>query len=528
MNITLPPRCGQQPIPAISDTRQITVIGANGTGKTHFCDALLKSAGDKAFILNALKAINADTYHNKLPGSIESRFENMVVGTQLVEIKTSTEFEKLFAIMLQDEFMDLMAFKTRTLLNPEEKQSELPKTKLDTTIRTWQRIFPNNRVLREQGKLLFTNDQGAKPYSSMRLSDGEKTVLYYIGATLYAMPDAVILVDEPEVFLHHSITQTLWNVIESLRPDCTFIYNTHDVDFAASRTDNTCIWIRSFDVENQQWNYEIMQPGEGLSDELYFDLVGSRKPILFIEGDATHSIDSRLYPLIFTEYTVKPMGSCNKVIEATRSFNDLRDFHQLDSHGIVDRDRRDEKEVEYLRLKKIFVPDVAEVENLMLLPDVIRAAASYTRRDPERVLARVQGAVMRMFAQKLKSQALEHVRHRVKRNVEVRIDKKFTCITALEDHMVDLVNEINPRGMYEDLCRKFHQYSAANDYEAVLRVFNEKKMLVECDIASLLGLNNKDDYIRLVLNILKTRKPESERIRTAIKRAFGIEQQKND
>ena len=84
--------------------------------------------------------------------------------------------------------------------------------------------------------------------------------------------------------------------------------------------------------------------------------MGSRKPVLFIEGDGIHSIDARLYPLLFKDYSVKSLGSCNKVIEATRTFNDLTGF---DSRGIVDRDRRDDKEVAYLRGKRIMVPEVA-------------------------------------------------------------------------------------------------------------------------------------------------------------------------
>ena len=31
---------------------------------------------------------------------------------------------------------------------------------------------------------------------------------------LYAKPDAIIFVDDPEIYIHHSIMQALWNVIE--------------------------------------------------------------------------------------------------------------------------------------------------------------------------------------------------------------------------------------------------------------------------------------------------------------------------
>ena len=40
----------------------------------------------------------------------------------------------------------------------------------------------------------------------------------------------------------------------------------------------------------------------------------------------------------------------------------MKDFHTLDSKGIVDRDRRTEGEIAYLREQHIYVPNVAEVE----------------------------------------------------------------------------------------------------------------------------------------------------------------------
>ena len=316
--------------------------------------------------------------------------------------------------------------------------------------------------------------------------------------------------------------QALWNVIEEMRPDCTFVYNTHDIDFVSSRTENVCVWVRNYDLAHNAWDYEIVETGETLSEELYFDLLGSRKPILFVEGDASHSIDSKLYSLIFTEYTVKPLGSCNKVIESTRAFNDLQNFHHLDSHGVVDRDRRSDKEVQYLRDKKILVPDVAEIENILMLEGVIKAVAQWRKKDEAYVFLKVKTAVINQFKSELRKQALEHVRHRMKRMAAVCIDRRFSDIRSLEDHISDLLNELNPRAYYEELCRDFHRYVASGDYNAVLKVFNEKSMLVNSNVAALCGMSNKDAYIRTVLHILKGDSRAARDIRKAIKECFGI------
>ena len=521
MDIRLPKRMdGHQP-EVLLESKQITIIGNNGSGKSRFCSALVDELGDKAYRISALKALFPTPASAKpLAGSIDDLFNRMNEANPQVKNLADTEFDKLFYVMLNDEFRELMNFKAHKLM---EEQMEFPKTKLDVTVKKWQEVFPKNKVLRENGTLMFTSEGYEDKYPLRRLSDGEKSVLYYIGAVQYAMPDAAILVDDPETFIHSSIMRTLWNVLEQMRPDCTFIYNTHDVEFASSRIDNQCVWVKEFDPDSKAWDYEVMTSSRDLDGAL-LDLLGSRKPVLFIEGDDKHSIDSRLYPLIFPEYTVKPLGSCNKVIETVRTFGDLQNFHQLDSRGIVDRDRRSDEEVEYLRKKNILVPNVAEIENILMLEGVIRAVARYKHRNEDIVFPKVKKRVIEMFTRELKQQALMHVRHRVKHDVELRIDMKFRNISALEEHMVELVSEINPRGMYDQLCREFHVYEDNEDYASILRVYNQKLMIGESNVATLCGYKGKDDYIRGVLNILKGGSREAGAIRAAIKACFGLEE----
>jgi hypothetical protein len=219
---------------------------------------------------------------------------------------------------------------------------------------------------------------------------------------------------------------------------------------------------------------------------------------------------------------VKPLGSCNKVIESVRSFNDLSAFHHMDSWGIVDRDRRDGLEVEYLRKKKVMVPNVAEIENMLLIEGVVKAVARQRHKNPDDVFNSVKRAVIKMFTAELKQQALMHVRHRVKHEVEVRIDRKFRNINALEEHMIDLVNEIDPRSMYETLCREFHQYVIEGNYAMILQVYNQKMILGDSNVAALCGLAKKDDYIKQVLHILKSGSREARVIRRAIQQCFGV------
>ena len=521
MDLLLPNKITGKKGEILRDVRQVTIIGANGAGKTRFCNKLVEQCGEQAYRISALRAIfPVEDNRPQLKGSIGERFDKLNQNMQQVVNTAKSEFDKLSYVMLIDEFRDLMNFKAHQLMG---EAIGFPKTKLDKVVKMWQEVFPKNKVLRENGKILFTTEGQSDKYSSLRLSDGEKAVLYYLGAVLYAMEDAVIFVDDPETFIHPSIMHTLWNVIEEMRPDCTFVYSTHDVDFASSRVDNKCVWVKDFNPEQETWDYEVLSSSTNLSDSLYIDLLGTRKPVLFVEGDEEHSIDSRLYALVFPEYTIKPLGSCNKVIESVRSFNDLEGLHHLDSWGIVDRDRRDEKEVEYLRKKKILVPNVAEIENILMLEGVVRAVAKYRHKNEDDVFASVSRAVIKNFDNEIRQQALMHTRHRVKHDIEIRVDMKFRNISALEDHMIDLVNEINPRGIYEMLCREFHVYVQKKNYDKVLMVYNQKLMLTRSGVAGLCGLKSREEYIKMVLKILKGNGREALAIRNAIKRCFGLD-----
>lgn len=423
----------------------------------------------------------------------------------------ATEAERLMGLMLSEEMTTLLAYKV------EGRSGKLPETKLDLVLKLWREIFPDNEVLRHNGTLLFESLGDGGRRSQMKLSPGEKLVLYYFGAVLYAPHNAVIPIESPELFLHPTTLRSVWDRVEALRPDCTFIYTTHDLDFASTRSSATTIWVRGCDPDADIFDYDILPPDSPLREDMYLAILGARRPVLFIEGDNTHSIDSKLYPLIFPNHTVRALGSCDRVIESTRVFNSLEAFHHLDSMGIVDRDRRSSQEVEYLRRKKIMVPEVAEIENLLMIEEVIKTVASVHRRDERRAFEKVRNAVISMFDADMRQQALLHTRHYVKHMMEHRIDGRFASITKLEEHMNDLVAEINPRAIYEQFCREFHDYVRNGDYASVLRVYNQKAMVGQSNVGPLTGTGDKRGYLTAVLNILKTNTPAAERIRRALR-----------
>lgn len=518
MEFTLPTKLNTTQ-PVRLDTRVLVVIGANGIGKSSFGRDLLDRYPQQAEKISGIHALfinNEETDASE--GNELSRLQSMI--KERLFMPRLSEYEKLILSLQTEEFEAAVTYKEACKDCPDLPP---PLTKIDRIQTIWEKMFPHNRLLRKSGfiEVISTGQEPGGAYTASRMSDSEKLVFYLIGAVLHARPQALLVIEEPETLLHNFIKTQLWDEIEAIRPDCTFVYLTHDIDFAASRSDSKRIWIRSYHADAKIWDYELIESNDGFPEEVYMEILGSRKPILFIEGTDSNSIDSRLYPLIFPEYMVKPMGGCQKVIETTKAFGQLKDFHTLDSKGIVDRDRRTQGEINYLREQHIFVPDVAEVENLLMIEAVVKTVARRLMKNPEEVFKQVKENVIRLFEKELEAQVILHAKHVVRKKLETTVDRKITSVEQLTEHVESIRQQIHVGEIYKTMKEEFRRYAETGDYKSILRVYNQKGMLPQSRLCSICGISNKESYLNLILSILKENKEDAEAIRTAIKESLG-------
>lgn len=452
--------------------RLFVLLGGNGSGKSLFMNEIFRLNNENVFCISAVTG--------GIPGRVTPSLKQL-----MAQISVDEDKEK-FAILKS----------------------------------IWEETFPGNKINDKDGKIRITNRSGKDTIALTTLSRGEKAALYYIASALLAPKDALILVDSPSLFLHPTAVGLLWDRIERTRRDCRFVYDTNDANFLSRQNRTTAIWIKDYDASGHTWDYQVITNGD-LPDEIFLQMMGSRRPILFTEGDAAHSIDIRLYSMVFPELTVKPLGSCDKVIESTRTMLSLRAMHHIDSYGLVDRDRRSDEEVGYLRAKHILVPEVAEVENIFLSPGVILTMAEIKGKSGKKILKAARQEVMHKFEQMLDDQALQHTRHRMKRDVERKIDARFTCITALELHIKSLIKKLRPRDVFDHLRAEFRKMLKGGDYEGVLKVFNHKPLLTGSCAPRMLGFANSDDYINGVVTALKQGDEKSAQLRNEIRKLFA-------
>ncbi|EDO28040.1 predicted protein, partial [Nematostella vectensis] len=239
----------------------------------------------------------------------------------------------------------------------------------------------SRRIECKDGVNITANSDDGRSYPAIQMSDGEKVMLYLIAQVLQAPIQGFIVVDEPEMYLHKTILKKLWDILESERSDCLFIYLTHDLDFATSRTTAKKIWIKSF-THPDKWEIEDI-PTDQIPESLLFELLGSRKNILFCEG-VKGSIDERVYSTLFPELTIMPVGSCFDVINHTKAFNKLSNVNTK-AFGIIDSDHHDLERLEKLEKENVYSFKIAEVENLFLDIDFLTILATQLLVDTAKI-----------------------------------------------------------------------------------------------------------------------------------------------
>ncbi|MEZ4808899.1 MAG: AAA family ATPase [Allomuricauda sp.] len=526
MKINLPTKKGDPNTSPEVEFNHLVVIGANGSGKTRFGSWIEEMYAGSTHRISAQKSLQMplvsvpstmDRAEKEFfyGGYSENWKEHSYVSQKVINrwgrnINTHllNDFSKLMNLLHTEEYEQSLLYK--------EGKIEKPVTKLDTVQRIWEHVLPHRKLIKRAGKIeTYPTDDESKVYESSEMSDGERVIFYLIGEVICTPKESIIIIDEPEMHIHKALVKELFDLIEQERTDCSFIYLTHDIDFAFSRQNATKIWTKNF--EDNVWDYEILDKEMPIPEQLYLEVLGSRKPILFIEGDNS-SIDYEIYEQVYSEFTLKPLGSCEKVIHVVKSFDSNKDFHHIDSFGLIDRDRRTDTDVSNLIQKGIWVLDVAEAENLLLIEEVIRATSRYLGKNEDEVFGQVQHNVVEFFKSQLDNQILIHFRDLMRRELISLSDFEAKKIEAVENEIDTNFGKIDKQKLFAEIRDLFQKLIAENDYNGILKVFNLKNAIIpESKICQLLGISSKPEFKNLVVTILKMKNEHSELIAEGIK-----------
>jgi Protein of unknown function (DUF4435) len=232
------------------------------------------------------------------------------------------------------------------------------------------------------------------------------------------------------------------------------------------------------------------------------ELVGNRKPVLFIEGQAG-SLDGLIYGSFYRGMKIEPLGSCESVIHGVSSFRSNPTLHRLGSvYGCIDADHRGLGQTYILGKKGVFVLPVTEVENIFLMPDVFLAIASKLSFD---------SAKAQQLLNELKSEVIAHAQQEadavVARYTARKLDRLLKALTVDRTDPAKLVisfneelQKIDPAKIIVEFSEKLDNAIKDAKYEEVLQLYDQKGLIGLA--RRKIGISSPKELVRLVSRAL--------------------------
>ncbi len=488
----------------------LVFLGANGAGKTRLG---VKIESDVQEGVHRVGAHRSLTLNTKVPppsydvalrrlffgydeGHAGHRAGNRWQGKPAVSLLS--DFDHVVAALYADENRTAVQHRQAHIL---DAAAIPPKTKLDVLKSIWAGLLPHRELIILDADIRVRPTDAAPDtpdYDAGELSDGERVIFYLIGQCLLANA-GIIIVDEPELHINRAVLAKLWDLIEASRTDCGFIYLTHDLEFAASRRGAARYALRSYETVNgqPQWDIDEIPEGTGLSEEVVSKIVGSRQPVLFVEGDGG-SLDSAIYRRVFGDMTVIPIGDCEGVIHAVSTFRKHAALHRVGCAGIIDADGREAAEIADLDARGIYVLAVSEVENVLLLPGPFVALAKLLQFDDQAALAALDALKAAVFAaaqNDLQRFCIDYTRRRIDAQMK-RIGLSARDVATLNTEFNNGVGQIDVSAIYGQVEGRISQMLNEADYEGVLSIFDHKGLLSDAArILGVRGLRELEEFI---------------------------------
>ncbi|MCG6036887.1 ATP-binding protein [Acinetobacter baumannii] len=463
----------------------IVAIGANGSGKSTLSEYLKESFGVNGQIISAQKLLIIPTFssissvsnteeklrgyqvnHNNFKSTYKAESSDVysilnVVGGEFKALLDNLLAERIY---FRNKYCDIKS------ANPEITE-KVPLSKLDKVIQIWNSLI-QHRELFCDGVNIYLRSDTHNDYQACLMSDGEKVALYHIAHIIQAPRDGFIIIDEPEIYLHKSILNKLWDALENERNDCVFMYLTHDIDFASTRYSAKKLWIKSFKYPNI-WDIEKIPDDSNLPENLLLELLGSRKNILFCEGEVG-KIDDAIYNILFPNHTIRPVRFCHAVINYTKAFNMLG-MTTTKAYGIIDSDHHTQARLDSYKTNNIFALYVAEAENLLLDEKFLKLLGHHLLIvNIDEVVNTIKQEIIDFLEQNKTTQAANYISSKIDfyfKDSNLTEGKTYDEVTQ---NFSEFISKISILDEYNNRIELLNNIISTNNYEKVLQVFNHK------------------------------------------------------
>ncbi|MFW5388243.1 DUF4435 domain-containing protein, partial [Yersinia sp. 2542 StPb PI] len=123
------------------------------------------------------------------------------------------------------------------------------------------------------------------------------------------------------------------------------------------------------------WTLDVLDGSDDIPEEIKESIFGSRRKVLFVEGDQ-NSLDLSIYSSLFHDFSVIPKGSCKDVEASVVGIASNRSLQWVEAYGLVDNDNKTQGEISSLLSRRVYTLAVHSVESIYYHPEVIRIVIS--------------------------------------------------------------------------------------------------------------------------------------------------------
>ncbi len=352
----------------------------------------------------------------------------------------------------------------------------------------------------------YASKNSSPRYSIVNLSDAEKSALSLISEVLTVPPNTLILIDEPERHFHRSIISPLITQLLQERDDCAFVVATHDINLPMDNPNANVLLIRSCEWKNEGnscfWDADLLESKDEIDDKLKQDILGSRRNLLFVEGE-TQSLDYQLYKILFPDVSVIPKGDCRNVQAAVKSLRENESVHWVKAYGIIDADDHDESDLESLKNDYIYALPCYAIESIYFSPEVLEEmanrVASHKDVCREELLENTQKAILDKMGQRkehLCSYLCERIiRKQIKDPERPKRDQILGKGTFKPYEGLEFQQEIDLDAFLETEMGIFESLLTQTDTQTLIFRYPVKKSGVMGAVAKALEFRNTEDYM---------------------------------
>ncbi|NOX41281.1 MAG: ATP-binding protein [Alphaproteobacteria bacterium] len=356
------------------------------------------------------------------------------------------------------------------------------------------------RIVVDHGELKAK--RGEHVFSLAKMSDGERSAVVLASEIITAAPSTIFIIDEPERHLHRAIVVPLIAGLVAERPDCGFLISTHELDAPLHSEEAGIVLVRSCIWNGEQvstWDVDVLLSTDTIPESLRVDLYGSRRTLLFVEGQST-SLDQPLYSLLFPEVSVRAKEACTEVIRAVNGLRGCQDVHHVTAFGLVDGDGMADDRIAALEGQGIYPLPFYSVESLFYSKEVVEAIAG---RQAETLGANAVELKDQAYGEAVASITQEQKQHLAGRISERELRDSLLSQLPRERDLVEGGNHnisVELPSPYPDELALLEGHVGASDLDALVARYPVRESGVLGAIAQGLHFNNRADYEKAVLS----------------------------